>query len=218
MQFFIWLWKSWEDDHIKTISSSFVILLDGKFDGITFPYYRIEKQLPIWFPMGIDFDVHDNQLMYEPASGAVIGRMFASNVTSVGVSEESLLSTFCAFDFTDFPMDIQQCQIQLSNKFAHEIQPILYDAEGIFYNGRSSEQHGFRITTTFEEGVIMNICYYNQNTDASNPLSVCVTILSTSCSYCYNFSSQFHYPSFFYTGKGRTRRHLVFDINKHLHL
>ena len=154
VRFNVVLLTIWNDNRIKT---NFSTLPENLIDGTNFPvlvpWYKIEKQLPIWRPMHNQFDdIVTEKIMYQPATAAMIGNDLTSNETTLLIVEEFQLNKFCAFDFARFPMDTQQFEILLHNQYAEELQLSLHDPQSRYHKRNTYELLGYHVTTTIKTG------------------------------------------------------------------
>ena len=148
--------KEWYDNRVKT---NFPYLSENTWYGTTYgikmPWYKIEKQFPLWRPIAILFkEVTDRKLLHEPASLAFVGNEWISNTTYVAMAEEYELTKFCEFDFSRFPMDTQKCRIRLHNMYESELDLELYDPDGKYHKPKESQKLGYDITVSFDSGHI----------------------------------------------------------------
>jgi hypothetical protein len=153
----IGLW--WRDDRIMT-NSSLLNTTSWIFPiapGITFAWYEKKSWYnKIWYPQAINFEhVFEFKLKQWPAtilhvsSGELMTEHFLNtNSTLIFVYKEYLLDLACDFNFTAFPMDIQFCQFQLTNKYFRDMQLKLFS----LLEKHEPERYikdGFDITLTY---------------------------------------------------------------------
>ena len=154
----------WRDDRIKTDSR---LLNTFSWDipataGVILRWYDdISWDKTIWHPKGIHFNrTYKEQLVHEPAdflyitSGDSILEATGKNTTYLYYRKHYRLGINCKFDFSGFPMDIQKCSVQLTNRFIRELKLSLHDfkLDDFVSNPlKSLHRDGFDLRISFEE-------------------------------------------------------------------
>ena len=132
----------WRDDRIKT-NSAYLNKFSWSFPaaaGVTLRWYDdISWDKIIWHPKGIHFNrTYKEQVVHEPAdflhitSGdSISGVNLGKNTTILYYRKNYRLGINCKFDFSGFPMDSQQCSLELTNRFIRELKLSLLSPDGV---------------------------------------------------------------------------------------
>ena len=155
----------WRDDRIKT-DSALLNTFSWYFPaaaGVTLRWYDDTSwDKTIWHPKGIHLNrTYKEQLVHEPAdflhitSGdSISGINLGKNTTILYYRKNYRLGLNCKFDFSGFPMDSQQCSLQLTNRFIRELKLYLHDFNHDDFASnplKTLSRDGFDFWISFEE-------------------------------------------------------------------
>ena len=147
-------WTFWKDNRIKTTFRNSNGI--GKFrDQIDLKPNTVADGYPIWIP---SLPLHIRNLkewksLYDPIFLSSLAFMaynpFTTNVTLVNATLEWVVTVFCTFDFTNFPLDTQHCPFHVKGSGSRSLKKLLYDPKNIFHSTKQYETSGFRVTIEF---------------------------------------------------------------------
>ena len=141
--------KAWTDERIK---ANFSAATNRNFE---FFFWYEKKELPIWLPRGTRLRyIQRMKQSHEPATLVIIGRNNSTRMPSatwVISYHELQVSVHCDFQFTQFPMDTQSCQILDTNENNRDLK-LLHRLEQKNVAFTTLEKDGFEISSVLVEG------------------------------------------------------------------
>lgn len=142
----------WEDKRIKT---TFRNSNGHHQDQIDLKTNSLQIEYPIWtppLPFRID-NLKEWISLYDPMFLSqltlVSSNPITPNVTLVNASLQWRVTIFCEFEFSIFPLDVQQCPFHVRGSNSKRVKRLLYDTNNIYHSKTKYDAAGFEVEIQF---------------------------------------------------------------------